>query len=200
MGQLADFCAIVLEANQEIEEFDNGEKQVSMKSLLGSLWFLARRAEVPLLLKALGAKQIEGFRKNAALTSERKAAAPLPALVLVSLEKLLASASTPSGVKLVAGSMLICVLAGLRFSDAMRTRPASLFCNGWIIRGISWRTKAIVRGQPFGFIACGLTANFPDWGWGHHYIAALHSWLTASGPGGSKKGGLLIAGNKFLWQ
>lgn len=57
------------------------------------------------------------------------------------------------------GCFLIATMASLRFRDLLRTKLESLSIQGHILRGISWRTKTSVSGQPWGVCCLGITTR-----------------------------------------
>ena len=57
------------------------------------------------------------------------------------------------------GCFLIATMASLRFRDLLRTKPESLTIQRHILRGISWRAKTSVSGQPWGVCCLGFTTR-----------------------------------------
>ena len=73
--------------------------------------------------------------------------------------------------KIILGFIGACVYASLRFGDAQRCKPESIFHEDGTLRGICWKTKTSAKGQPWGCMAAGLHGN-----WGHTWLNALDTW------------------------
>ena len=71
-------------------------------------------------------------------------------------------------------------MASLRFRDLLRTKPDSLCVQGHILRGISWRTKTSVSGQPWGVCCLGITTRPSDKHWVFPFLEAIEISLTKS--------------------
>jgi hypothetical protein len=161
---------------------DDPDNEVSgpgvVRSTLAAMQFIGGRCQAQDILTALKDPCVQGFRKASALTSEKKEAVPFSLFILWQLEKVASDPNWPLGFRLLAGFFLCCAWGSLRFSDGDRTSPFSLCADGYVLRGKSWRTKVCDRGVPFGVLGCGLTSLFPDWGWAHHWLDCLRSWLA----------------------
>ena len=71
------------------------------------------------------------------------------------------------------GCFLIATMASLRFRDLLRTKPESLSKQRHILRGISWRTKTSVSGQPWGVCCLGFTTRPSTGHWVFRFLEAL---------------------------
>lgn len=78
---------------------------------------------------------------------ERSEATPIPIAVLAAWEELRLSEDSHPAESLTLGCFLIATIA---FRDLLGTKPQPLSSQGHILRGISWRTKTSVSGQPWG--------------------------------------------------
>ena len=73
------------------------------------------------------------------------------------------------------GCFLIATMAPLRFRDLLRSKPEALSTQGHILRGISWRTKTSVSGQPWGVFRLGVTTRPSAGHWVFRFLEALYS-------------------------
>ena len=71
-------------------------------------------------------------------------------------------------------------MASLRFRDLLRTKPQSLSLQGFILRGISWRTKTSVSGQPWGVCCLGLSTRPSKEHWINKFLQVIASGLEIS--------------------
>ena len=180
---LANFCEL-LHSNLPEEECDEADDSSSsgpsaVRTTLGALAFVARRAGVPALDAALKDPVVCGYRKQSALQSERKEAPPFSLAFCVHCERLVQDESMTIGWRLFAGALLLMIWASLRYSDASRCCPHSLCIDGWIIRGSCWKTKTLARGRPFGALGAGFLSGWPSWGWSHHFASLLSRWMNS---------------------
>ncbi len=67
-------------------------------------------------------------------------------------------------------------MASLRFRDLLRTKPESLSIQGHILRGISWRTKTSISGQPWGVCCLGITTRPSAKHWIFGIIKSREHW------------------------
>ncbi|CAE7349755.1 unnamed protein product [Symbiodinium natans] len=100
---------------------------------------------------------------------ERKESVPLPLDFVAYLEFLVLSMDTLPLDRLLAGSLLVCIWASLRFGDASHVLWSSLIYDNGVLRGVAHRTKTSSRGMPFALHGIGL---YGDWASG--YLVALH--------------------------
>lgn len=170
-SQLADFLFAV---SHEHDNRPNSKTVQSAASVLNGMKFAAARGRIPALLSAISSPAVKGYSKPSG-PCELKEAPPLPACAAFELEQLMCSDTNilTWHDQLVVGFFLVCVWVGLRFEDAMRCRPDSLSCSGWIIRGCCWDVKPSNQGQPFAFLAFGMSGRAPAWGWGHVWLKSI---------------------------
>ena len=57
------------------------------------------------------------------------------------------------------GCFLIATMASLRFPDLLRSKPSTISVHSYILRGVSWRTKTSVSGQPWGVCCLGIVTT-----------------------------------------
>ena len=170
--RVADFLVLVLEGDW------SSASRGSISAIVRGMDFAARRLMMPEMTWTMKSPIIQGYLKESAPTSHTEAP-PFPACAVGILERLiLKDKLEPSGV-LVVGFFLLCIYAGLRYSDAMNTKPTDLFVSGWILRGFSWRVKPDKTGMPFACLLCGFYGKFPKLGWGHKWLQALDVWLLS---------------------
>ncbi len=152
---------------------------LSAKSALSSLLFVAKRAECAALASMLDKPVIRGFSRASQPTGEVKEAFPLPLCFLAFLEGLLLHGREHLGTRLVAGCILLAVWGSLRYSDFARSAPSSLSIVGWVLRGNCWKAKGRPRGFPYALIGKGMCAACPNRGWVHVWMDSLSEWLGA---------------------
>ncbi len=78
------------------------------------------------------------------------------------------------------GCFLIATMASLRFRDLLRTRPDSISIQGHILRGISWRTKTSVSGQPWGVCCLGIVTQPSTKHWVFRFLEAVQIGIDQS--------------------
>ncbi|CAE7210929.1 SMYD3 [Symbiodinium sp. CCMP2592] len=108
---------------------------------------------------------------------ERKEAMPLPLIVVVELERLVLNVEAAVQDRVIAGALLCCVWASLRFSDSQHLLWSSLVSDAESLRGVCFRTKTNRRGSAFGVIATGFLSEVssPEQSWTHVLLDLLRS-------------------------
>ena len=71
------------------------------------------------------------------------------------------------------GCFLIATMASLRFRDLLRTKPETISIQGHILRGISWRAKTSVSGQPWGVCCLGIVTRPSVKHWVFRFLEAI---------------------------
>ena len=84
---------------------------------------------------------------------------PIPLAVLAAWENRIIDRDAKPAEIVTLGCFLIATMASLRFRDLLRTKPSSISLQGHILRGISWRTKTSVSGQPWGVCCLGISTR-----------------------------------------
>ena len=123
------------------------------------LRWMALKLDLPLSV-ALQSQTVSDFLKSQTrFPFERSEASPIPVAVLAAWELRILSQESSLLKVITLGCFLIATMASLRFRDLLPTKPESLSIQGRILRGISWRTKTSVSGQPWGVCCLGFTAR-----------------------------------------
>ena len=114
--------------------------------------------------------------------SPKKESVPLPLAFLLWLETCILFDSWPARKTLLAGAVLLCVYASLRFSDAQHIDFSSIVLDSSSLRAGSFRTKTS-HWMPFGIYIGGLYARTlqQSWvlRWLHSIESATFSFLSA---------------------
>ena len=71
-------------------------------------------------------------------------------------------------------------MASLRFRDLLRTKPDSITIQGHILRGISWRPKTSVSGQPWGVCCLGIVTRPSVKHWVFRFLQAVQIGIEKS--------------------
>ena len=119
---------------------------------------------------------------------ERSEATPIPLAVPGAWEHRITSESAEPAEIITLGCFLIATMASLRFRDLLRTRPSSISLKGFILRGISWRTKTSVSGQPWGVCCLGISTRPSNGHWISKFLKTLEEGIARSQAHGEKIG------------
>ena len=129
---------------------DSKPSRTRMMTHIKALRWVALKLHLP-VLTALQSQTVSDFLKSQTrIAFERSEATPIPLAVLAAWEQRILSENSSLPEIITLAYFLIATLASLRFRDLLRTKPESLSIQGHILRGISWRTKTSVSGQPWG--------------------------------------------------
>ena len=71
-------------------------------------------------------------------------------------------------------------MASPRFRDLLRTKPGTISIQSHILRGISWRTKTSVSGQPWGVCCLGIVARPSVKHWVFRFLEAIQIGIDKS--------------------
>ena len=182
IAQLLDFLHELKEGTLE----DRGARRVkNAKGLVSAMAWVAKWAELQELTELMSRRVIVGLFSSTTPT-DRREALPFPLAIVADWERMVCLASTPLHDKLFLGALLTMVWAGLRFGDIQRSEPLKLSVQNGVLRGLCWATKVTDRGQPFACAVMGASGMLPAWGWGHHYVMFLASFLVSLQPGLAK--------------
>ena len=111
---------------------------------------------------------------------ERSEATPIPLAVLAAWEQRILSSDSSLAEILTLGCFLVATMASLRFRDLLRTKPDSLTVQGFILRGISWRTKTSVSGQPWGVCCLGVSTRPSNCHWVSRFLEVISIGIERS--------------------
>ena len=151
-----------------------------MTTHIKALRWLALKLDLP-IISALQSQTVSDFLKSKTRTPfERSEATPIPMAVLAAWEKRAISDDSNPAEILTLGCFLIATMASLRFRDLLRTKPESLTIQGHILRGISWRTKTSVSGQPWGVCCPGITTRPSNKHWIFRFLEVVESGTQMS--------------------
>ena len=137
---------------------DSKPSRIRMMTHIKVLRWMAFKLELPLHTPLRSQTVSDFFKCQTRIPFERSEATPIPLAVLAAWElRILSEHSSVLGVSTL-GCFLIATMASLRFRDLLRSKPEALSIQGHILRGISWRTKTSVSGQPRGVCCLGVTS------------------------------------------
>ena len=155
---------------------DRGKRrQRSAIGLLRAIGWIARKAQCEPLIKMLASKTISTFWDNP--QGEREETMALPGKALADFEWRCNPDRSSTAEVLFYGAFLLMVWAGIRFADTQRCKPQSTSIERGTLRGSCWQTKTSDNGQPWAANPFGLLGRPPAWGWGHHWLTAMNTWL-----------------------
>ena len=159
---------------------DSKPSRTRMMTHIKALRWIALKLDLP-VLAALQSQTVADFLKSQTrIPFERSEASPIPLAVLAAWEQRIISNQSSLPEIITLGCFLIATMASLRFRDLLRTKPDSLSIQGHILRGISWRTKTSVSGQPWGVCCLGITTRPSDKHWVFPFLEAIQIGLTKS--------------------
>ena len=139
---------------------------------LKALRMVAKHLQLP-ILDTLAAPVVAAYGKSAEICARREAA-PLPLSFIVWLEQQVLRPSSSARRRLEAGSLLLCIVASLRWSDGLWASPQQIHLSSDTVLGTCARTKTTRRSMPFAAVAHGLLTSPADaQGWGHVFVRAL---------------------------
>lgn len=144
---LADFLA----------EHAHGPLGVATGYYKGLSW-MARQAQLPLLLQALQASVCKAYLRSA-IIAEKRESAPLPLSFVIFLERTILAKSTSAGDILQLGGILFLIWASLRWSDATWIAPDSISIQQHALFALATHTKTTNRGMPVACYAFGLLGH-----------------------------------------
>ncbi len=151
---------------------DSKPFRTRMMTHIKALRWMALKLDLPIGTALQSQTVSDCLKSQTRIPFERWEASPIPLAVLAAWEFRILSQDSSLLEVITLGCFLIASMASLRFRDLLRTKPESLTIQGHILRGISWRTKTSVSGQPcwLGFTTRPST--------GHWYFASLKpcSW------------------------
>ncbi len=141
---------------------DSKPSRTRMMTHIKALRWIASKLDLP-ILQYLQSQTVSDFLKSQTrIPFERSEATPIPLAVLAAWEQRIISSDSSLAEVLTLGCFLVATMASLRFRDLLRTKPDSLSVQDFILRGISWRTKTSVSGQPWGYVAWEYQPDHPS--------------------------------------
>lgn len=151
-----------------------------MTTHIKALRWIALKLDLP-ILQHLQCQTVSDFLKSKTrIPFERSEASPIPLAVLAAWESRILSQDAPPAEIITLGCFLVATMASLRFRDLLRTKPQSLNFHGFILRGISWRTKTSVSGQPWGVCCLGISTRPSKEHWVTKFLQVIESGLELS--------------------
>ena len=154
---------------------DSKPSRTRMMTHIKALRWVALKLDLP-VLTALQSQTVSDFLKShMRIPFERSEAAPIPLAALAAWEQRILSDDSSLPEIITLGCFLIATVVSLRFRDLLRTKPATLSIQGHILRGISWRTKTSVSGQPWGVCCLGVTIRPSVRHWVFRFLEAISS-------------------------
>ncbi len=159
---------------------DSQPSRTRMMTHIKALRWIALKLDLP-VLQALQSQTVSEFLKSQTrIPFERSEASPIPLAVLAAWEKRILSDQSTFPEIITLGCFLLATMASLRFRDLLRTKPESLSIQGHILRGISWRTKTSVSGQPWGVCCLGITTRPSVQYWAFRFLEAIQIGIDKS--------------------
>ena len=159
---------------------DSKPSRTRMTTHIKALRWIALKLDLP-ILQHLQCQTVSDFLKSQTrIPFERSEASPIPLAVLSAWENRILSADSHPAEILTLGCFLTATMASPRFRDLLRTKPQSLSLHGFILRGICWRTKTSVSGQPWGVCCLGLSTRPSKEHWIHKFLQVIASGLEIS--------------------
>ena len=157
---------------------DSKPSRTRMMTNIKALRWIALKLDLPVLTASLQSQTVADFLKSQIrIPFERSEASPTPLAVLAAWEQRVISNQSSLPEIITLGCFLIATMASLRFRDLLRTKE-SLSVQGHILRGISWRTKTSVSGQPWGVCCLSLTTRPSEKHWVFPFLEAIQIGLT----------------------
>ena len=151
-----------------------------MTTHIKALRWISLKLNLP-ILACLQSQTVSDFLKSKTrIPFERSEATPIPLAVLAAWENRIISTDTSPAEIITLGCFLIATMASLRFRDLLRTKPLSISLQGFILRGISWRTKTSVSGQPWGVCCLGISTRPTNGHWIHKFLKTLEHGVAQS--------------------
>ena len=170
-----------LHASDLFKKKKNSEpSRTRMTTHIKALRWIALKLDLP-ILNSLTSQTVSDFLKSKTrVPFERSDATPIPLAVLAAWENRINNEATEPAEVITLGCFLIATMASLRFRDLLRTKPSSISLKGFILRGISWRTKTSVSGQPWGVCCLGIATRPSNGHWISKFLSTLDLALSKS--------------------
>ncbi|CAE7516046.1 unnamed protein product [Symbiodinium natans] len=179
--QWVSFCAVLSESQfspslRVLLDFLQVHARGTSQSAVGwikGLRFVARRLEIPSLISALATSAVSSYAR-AAVATQRLETAPLPLSFVIWLEVQILDVTLSPARRLQCGAFLTCILASLRWSDALWSSPAKVHAVESAVLGCAMRTKTTSRSMPWAALASGFTSRpVGGPGWGQVFVQLL---------------------------
>ena len=151
-----------------------------MTTHIKALRWISLKLDLP-ILASLQSQTVSDFLKSKTrIQFERSEATPIPLAVLAAWENRIISIDTNPAEIITLGCFLIATMASLRLRDLLRAKPESLSLQGYSLRGISWRTKTSVSGQPWGVCCLGISTRPSNGHWIFKFLQTLEQGIKRS--------------------
>ena len=151
-----------------------------MSTHIKALRWISLKLDLP-ILTYLQSQTVSDFLKSKTrIPFERSEATPIPLALLAAWENRIIDKEAKPAEIVTLGCFLIATMASLRFRDLLRTKPTSISLQGHILRGISWRTKTSVSGQPWGVCCLGISTRPSNGHWISKFLQTLENGITQS--------------------
>ena len=151
-----------------------------MSTHIKALRWISLKLDLP-ILTYLQSQTVSDFLKSKTrIPFERSEATPIPLAVLAAWENRIIDKEAKPAEIVTLGYFLIATMASLRFRDLLRTKPTSISLQGSILRGISWRTKTSVSGQPWGVCCLGISTRPSNGHWISTFLQTLEDGIIQS--------------------
>ena len=159
---------------------DSKPSRTRMMTHIKALRWVALKLDLPVFV-ALQSQTVSDFLKSQTrIPFERSEATPIPLAVLAAWEQRILSEDLSLPEIITLGCFLIATMASLRFRDLLRTKPETISIQGHILRGISWRTKTSVSGQPWGVCCLGIVTRPSVKHWVFRFLEAIQIGIDKS--------------------
>ena len=152
---------------------DSKPSRTRMTTHIKALRWVALKLDLP-VFKSLQSQTVSDFLKSQSrIPFEKSEATPILIAVLAAWEQRILSDESSLPEIITLGCFLIATMASLRFRDLLQTKPDSITIQGHILRGISWRTKTSVSGQPWGVCCLGIVTRPSVKHWVFRFLEAV---------------------------
>ena len=160
---------------------DSKPSRTRMMTHIKALRWVALKLDLPVFV-ALQSQTVSDLllKSQARNPFERSEATPIshwpfyiPLAVLAAWEQRILSDDSSLPEIITLDCFLIATMASLRFRDLLRTKPGTISIQSHILRGISWRTKTSVSGQPWGVCCLGIVARPSVKHWVFRFLEAI---------------------------
>ena len=159
---------------------DSKPSRTRMTTHIKALRWVALKLDLP-VLESFQSQTVSDFLKSQTrIPFQRSEASPIPIAVRAAWEQSILSEETSLSEIITLGCFLIATMASLRFRDLLRTKPDSITIQGHILRGISWRTKTSVSGQPWGVCCLGIVTRPSVKHWVFRFLEAVEIGIEKS--------------------
>ena len=169
-----------LHASDLFKKKNSEPSRTRMTTHIKALRWISLKLDLPILVYLQSQTVSDFFKSKTRVPFERSEATPIPLAVLAAWVNRIISTDTNLAEIITLGCFLIATMASVRFRDLLRTKRQSLSLQGYILRGISWRTKTSVSGQPWGVCCLGISTRPSNGHWISKFLQTLEHGITRS--------------------